>query len=446
MATQIKKYAIKNFLGIKLLEEEPGKVTLIRGKTGTGKTSILEALSVAFTNKGWRSRLVREGEEEATLLVQLDDDKVIARTVKDGGGSVTVSQDGVTLPKPQAILNELCSDFAFNPAEFIQITAKEQGNLLLSLVEMELSEDEWVVLSGGSLLPKEAVDYTLHPLQVLKAIESVQYEKRTGVNSEAKSLKAHAEELMESIPEEFDPESIRGKELREVYDRLSSARGRNEDIGNKEYEVGVCSQRIADLKVELKAEMQDKQRFEQELKGLGEPTDLKPLEKETQTFEEKQKLLQKFDDATIAYDGAEKSEAEAANLTELIKTLRAKPLELIAEADLPVEGMTVDDDGEVLVDGRPIKSLSSGEQIQLALQVAKATSGDLKVLFVDGLEKLDSEAQEALKEIALKDGHQWFIAEVTDDELTVGTWESEEEEFEEELQAVVGSLEENADE
>ncbi len=424
-ATQIKKYAIKNLLGIESIEEEPGKVTLIRGKTGAGKTSIIEGLKVAFTNKGWRSRLVREGEEEATLLVELDDGKVIMRTVKEDGGSVTVGQDGITLPKPQAILGGLLGDFVFNPVDFIQLATKEQGNRLLSLVPMELSDKEWMILSGGSLLPTEAVDYTLHPLQVLKAIESIHYERRTGINSEARSLKAHAEELMESIPEEFEPETIRGKELREVYDRLTDARQKNEVISEREDNIESITEEITQLKATLKDRIQARLGFKAELAEFGEPVDLEPLEEEVATFEEQQKLLQKFDDATTAANSVEELETASAVLTELIKTIRAKPLELIAEADLPVEGMTVDDDGEVLVDGRPIKSLSSGEQIQLALQVAKATTGDLKVLFVDGLEKLDSEAQETLKEIALKDGFQWFIAEVTDTELTVGTWEEE---------------------
>lgn len=111
----------------------------------------------------------------------------------------------------------------------------------------------------------------------------------------------------------------------------------------------------------------------------------------------------------------------AAHLDNCVVIARLKPAELLQEIKLPVAGMGIDDKMNITVDGLPIRNLSTSQQIKLALDVARATAGALKLICVDRWESLDEEQRTIfLKEIE-NDGFQYFISHVTSGDLQITT-------------------------
>jgi len=150
-----------------------------------------------------------------------------------------------------------------------------------------------------------------------------------------------------------------------------------------------------------------------------QPIDTAPLEQKVQEFQEKQGFVSKYDQKEAAKSGLKNAEKEAAYLDSIVKMLAAKPAELVRQANLPIEGLGIDDKGNVTINGRPIKSLSTSEQIEVALEIAKATAGKLKLICIDRWESLDEETQGIFLEKIKQDDYQYFITSVSNDDLTI---------------------------
>ena len=140
---QIKRLEIKNCLGIKELELQAGQINLIKGANESGKTSILEVIEKALRNTERRVRFVREGAEEGTLYVELDNGLAIDRRIRaDGKASISLIQDGSKIPRPETALKAITGEFSFNPVDFMACRDKEQAEILLSLLPMRLTSSQ----------------------------------------------------------------------------------------------------------------------------------------------------------------------------------------------------------------------------------------------------------------------------------------------------------------
>ena len=56
---------LKNCLGQQEVELQPGKITIIQGTSGTGKSSILESIKKMLTNKSDRPKFVYGDAEKS---------------------------------------------------------------------------------------------------------------------------------------------------------------------------------------------------------------------------------------------------------------------------------------------------------------------------------------------------------------------------------------------
>jgi ABC-type branched-subunit amino acid transport system ATPase component len=118
-----------------------------------------------------------------------------------------------------------------------------------------------------------------------------------------------------------------------------------------------------------------------------------------------------FDQKLAASKRHSAAGAEALHLDHIVKMLAAKPAELVKNADLPIKDLGIDETGSITISGRPVKSLSTSEQIRLALDIARAVSGELKIICLDGFESIVGEAREELMKQINADSYQYFITE-----------------------------------
>jgi len=415
----ITRIRLENVRGIELIELEPGKVTKLEGKTGTGKTSFREGVRAAFQSKSDRPILVRRGAEEASTIIELSDGTEVERTYTPSGKAPTakVERDGMRAPKPQALLDELVNPTSFNPVSFLQLSPEQQTEELLRLVPIELDESEWLTAGAGQAWP--GVVYGQHALVVLAEIEAAMVAHRRDIGRDAKQHQETGKKLSAEIPAEFDAKAVRASSLRESYDKLTEAQGTNEE----RYQV---QDRLAGLEAEMTRLRHQVAEVEQDRVNArawleaNPAVDTTALEEAVASHEEQQQVLARYDAMTEAANHGGELQQEYDKWTKEIDRIRALPGELLADAELPVEGMGVDEDGGITIDGLPLAAKSTGEQIRIALDVARATSRTLKVLFVDNVEALDPELQAELIQQAREDpDFQYFISRISGSELEV---------------------------
>ena len=81
--SNITKIKIKNLFGIREYEADGSSLEL-SGKNGTGKSSVLDAIKYALTNKSDRDYIVHKGENEGEIIVETDTGLSIDRKVRIG--------------------------------------------------------------------------------------------------------------------------------------------------------------------------------------------------------------------------------------------------------------------------------------------------------------------------------------------------------------------------
>ena len=147
------------------------------------------------------------------------------------------------------------------------------------------------------------------------------------------------------------------------------------------------------------------------------PIDIAPLQLEADNVAEMVGYLRDWDRIIEIRDGILASKQEySVELTAKIDKARKLPGELLKTAKMPVDGISVDVDGNVRINGTLINGLSDGEKLTLAMRVAKAQCGELKLICMDKWESLDKVAQAKLLEEMTTDEYQYFVTEVMNTE------------------------------
>lgn len=528
---------VSNFLGVDELELEPGKINIFKGPMGSGKTSVVEAIEKTFTNKNRRTEVIKHGEEEATLFVELDDGLEVDRRIRlEKGDYLKVRKADEGVPSTEKFLRSLINGDIFRPLDWVNLSIKEQTKSLLSMLEIEWSEQD-IINWFGDLV--DDIDYSQHILLILKSIEQKYYKTREEVNREIKELEARIRTLYEELPVEYDGEAWRTVKIQEYYAKVSQAqevnrlidmarslqenfnskvelikakgekqkvnitltyKGYREDINDIitlskskierannfiETSNSTLDVELDKLDNQLEAEYQDllqkyailkdqKKREiltaveeqkdiiainnnkistkEQELRSLdekeesekiaidekvkseiekeeirigkaseylkeNEQIDIKPLQDEADKVAEMVSYLRDWDRIIETRDGILASkQAYSDELTTKIEKARNLPGELLKTAKMPIEGISVDVDGRVRINGTLLDGLSDGEKIALSMKIAKAQCGELKLICVDKFESLDKVSQAKLLAEMTTDEYQYFVTEVMNTE------------------------------
>ncbi|MEF2244005.1 AAA family ATPase [Paenibacillus sp. IITD108] len=241
----IKRIEIKDWLGIKELSFSPGKINKVSGDSGVGKSSLVEALEKAFTNKNRRTEVVSHGAEEAELLVELNDGLQVTRKVRtEKADYLKVKHDSMAVASTESFLRKLVNGEIFRPIEFVQQDAKKQTEIILNMLQIDWTVED--IKSWFGEMPE--ADYHLHILQILKQIESGYYAERESLNREINLLKANIEGIKRDLPPNYDGEEWQSVNLQELYNKLSAAEESNRRLTEAQSLIDGLSLRIDDIK------------------------------------------------------------------------------------------------------------------------------------------------------------------------------------------------------
>jgi len=420
--------SIHNFLKLKDIEMNPSKTNVITGKNKQGKTSILKAIKAAFDGKVDES-VIRDGESKAEIVVELDDLNV-KRTITEKGSYLDVSnKEGFKVPAPQKYLDGILGTFSFNPVQFFELKQVERKKYLLNAIKLTLSQEELAKYTGEKLA---GIDYTKHALEVVEDARKYYYDKRTGANAEVTKKRKALDELSSSLPEGFDPKSVSEEHIKDLQKAIHDdelvlqkqadhekflaemqrqEKGIVEDIAKIEADLVAKKTKLTDLQKEIAAAAEFHYDLSDPLTIETAKETLKKLEGQRELVFTHKRVEEIRGELSVAVEEADKLDSIVNKLAKEV------PQELIAKAELPVEGLTVTEN-DVLINGISLDNLSASEQLRFALNIVRKLNETFKVINIDGIETLDKDNFEAFLKEVEGDDYQYFLTRVDGDSVS----------------------------
>lgn len=151
------KIVIKNLFGIRETTLD-GKSVEISGPKGAGKTSVLDAIRFALTNRSERDCIVHQGADEGEIIIETTTGLSIDRKAlpAKSAGTVKVRDGSLLQTRPAEFLSQIFTPLQLNPVEFTQLSRQEKNRVILSLIEFDWDVN-WIREQFGEI--PQGVDY-----------------------------------------------------------------------------------------------------------------------------------------------------------------------------------------------------------------------------------------------------------------------------------------------
>lgn len=372
---KINKLEIENVKRVKAVKISPTQngLTVIGGRNGQGKTSVLDAIAWALGGDKFKpSQAAREGSvTPPSLKIVMQNGLIVERTGKNSTLKVT---DPKGEKGGQRLLDEFVEKLALDLPRFLESSDKEKAAVLLQVigVDSELAELE---KSENELYQERLAIGRIADQKEKFAKEQPYYtEAPDDLVSPADLIKEQQEILARNGQRE---------QWKRQYDQLIAERMHNDEL------IEETTRKLHELKE--KAALLDKQVKD----AAKSPNELKM--ESTAELEESIANIDEINRKVRANLDKEKAEADAANYRKQYQELdiklnevRQQKIDLLRSADLPLPGLTVVE-GELVYRGQRWDNMSSSEQLRVATAIIRKINPECGFVLLDKLEQMDLE-------------------------------------------------------
>jgi energy-coupling factor transporter ATP-binding protein EcfA2 len=363
-------------------------LVLIGDKNGQGKTSALDSIAWAVGGDRFRpTNPTRKGAEKSYIKVTLDNGVTVERKGINGALKVTAPNGKAG---GQALLNEFVNVFALNLPKFMVATDIEKAKMLL---------DCFPGLGAK--------------LQALNAEATRIYNERLGIGQIADRKAKYASELP------FDPQApaalLTGLEMSKKMQDALAVNARNDalrkaipkaeaDIKALVYRAESVQKRIDDLnrqlaqaRSELASIEKDRDAASQALATAKATTatlqdqDTTAIERELEAIDSLNARFRANESKKAAEDEASTLKGQYQDMTDALESVRAERIKLLASVAMPMDGLTIGDEGQLVYNGQPWDCMSGSEQYRVAVAICAAVNPRCGFVLVDKLESMDAD-------------------------------------------------------
>lgn len=375
MSIKINTLQIENIKRVKAVALNPAEngLTVIGGKNGQGKTSVLDAIAWALGGDRYRpSNPEREGSTlPPHIKLTLSNGLTVERSGKNSALKVV---DTTGKRSGQQLLNEFVEQLAIDLPRFLQASNREKADTLLQVI---------------------GVGDRIHELE---AKERDVYNRRRMIGQDADRKRKYADELpfYPAAPKELVSALDLIRQQQDILARNGENQRKRMRANQIEHEYGKAAAYVSLLKSQLAAAQKQLTQLEADLEIAQKDA----LDLQDESTEEVERSLQEIEQINIqvrANCDREKAEQDAAyyaqqyqELTAELEDIRHDKYALLNSAELPLPGLSVED-SELTYNGKKWDCMSGADQLIAATAVVRAVNPKCGFVLLDKLEQLDAD-------------------------------------------------------
>lgn len=404
MTVTINRLEIENVKRIKAVKIEPSAtgLTIVGGNNNQGKTSVLDAIAWALGgNKYKPSQAQREGSQvPPTLKIVMSNGLIVERKGKNASLKV-IDPNGQK--GGQQLLDSFVEELAINLPKFMDSTPKEKAETLLQIIGV-----------GEQLAELE-----------LKEKEIYNNRHAIGVIADQKEKFAKEQEYYPDAPKEL----ISIADLIQQQQTILAKNGENarkrQNVATIKMQYENAESAVDRLKQELAKAIDERDKFKQDL-AIAQKDAIDLHDESTAEIEANIQQIDDINRKVRANLDKEKAEEDAKEIRQQynalsveIEQVRKQKRDLLTNADLPLEGLSVDD-GELLYLGQRWDNMSGSQQLQVATAIVRKLKPECGFVLIDKLEQMDQVTLQEFGEWLKREGLQAIATRVsTGDECSI---------------------------
>ena len=373
MTVKINKLEIENVKRVKAVSIEPTAqgLTILGGNNNQGKTSILDAIAWALGgNKYKPSKAARDGSmNPPSLRVELSNGLIVERKGKNSDLKVT---DPSGNKAGQQLLDSFVEELALDLPKFMQSNSKEKANTLLQIIGVgdklyELDQTESRLYSERRAIgqikdqkKKYAAEQPQYPdaPNELVSISDLIHEQQEILarNGENARKRQNREEIRSQLHQSEE-------RLKQIKEALAEEESKHEKLMG---DYIIANKSIEDLVDESTEEIE------------ASISDIEEINRKVRANLDKEK----------AEEDAKEYEKQYNNLSAEIDKVRDERKSLLDNADLPLQGLSVED-GELVFEGQKWDNMSGSQQLRVSTAIVRKLKPECGFVLLDKLEQMD---------------------------------------------------------
>lgn len=363
---KINTLEIENVKRVKAVKLEPSAngLTIIGGKNGQGKTSVLDAIMWGLGGDKFRPSVPQRSGAlvPPSIHIELDNGLVVERK---GVNSALKVVDATGKKSGQKLLDAFISKLALNLPAFLSASDKEKADTLLKIIgvgdQLKILEEQEKKLyfqrtevgryrDMKEKAAKNIPSYPNLPKDPISVSELIKQQQailaQNGENQRKRENAAHYDQVL--------------KQARAAYEQAKTA------LAKAEQDCMIARKAAEDLQDESTAEL------EKNIAGIEE------INQKIRINEDKKKAEEEADSYSLKYN----------QLTDDLDEIRNQRQALLDGADLPLPGLSVEE-GKLIYNNVPWDGMSGAEQLKVATAIVRKLNPECGFVLMDKLEQMD---------------------------------------------------------
>lgn len=358
---------LENVKKVKAVALEPAAagLTVIGGRNGAGKTSVLDAIAWALGGEKFRPDAAKRTGSvlDPMLRVQLSNGLTVTR--KGPKSSLTVTDESGRR-SGQQLLNGFIEALALDLPRFLGASDKERAGILLNLLGIQ------------------------DQLDALEREERAKYDTRLQIGRDRDQARHHADSL------EYFPDAGAPVNVTDLTEKLREAQRINTENEDKRRRVASLRATAEDLMTRI-ALLQDQLNSTEACLDMAVEDAAELKDQDTDWILQQIQAADEINARVRANSARMEADQRASlladeyeSLTGEIEDVRARRAALLEGADMPLAGLSVQE-GVLTYKGQPWSCMSSAEQLRAATAIVAKLKPECRFVLVDKLEQMDTD-------------------------------------------------------
>lgn len=401
---KINKLEIENVKRVKAVKIEPTKngLTVIGGKNGQGKTSVLDSIAWALGGDKYRpSKATREGSViPPSMRIVLSNGLIVERKGKNSDLKVS---DPSGQKGGQQLLNGFVEQLALDLPKFMESTDKEKAQTLLKIIgvgdKLYTLEQSFQELFNKRLTIGQIAD------------QKNKYAKEQPYYTDAPKDLVSASDLIKQQQELLakNGENQRMRNNVSYYeDSLRMATRKSEELQQRLVDLHLLINKAQEELVKATSDLETAKMSAIDLQDASTTE----LEQSIKDVEEINRKVRANLDKEKAEEDAKSYVTQYSDLTVQINDIRKQKTDLLTGADLPLEGLSIED-GALTYNNQKWDNMSGADRLRVSTAIVRKLNPNCGFVLLDKLEQMDIDTLNEFGEWLESEGLQAIATRVS---------------------------------